>query len=209
MECNHRENEMQELKIRVAVLEDTTQLLHIYEPYVRETAITFEYQVPTVEEFSPRIQKVLQKYPYLVAEQAGEILGYAYASTFHERKAYDWAVETSIYVKQDKKKCGIGKRLYHALEQILKLQGFLNMNACIAFTPKPDAHLTNDSVGFHEHMGYRLVGQFYQCGYKFHHWYDMVWMEKHIGSHDNIIDPIIPFCQLPRERLEEFCIETK
>ena len=171
MECNHRENEMQELKIRVAVLEDTTQLLHIYEPYVRETAITFEYQVPTVEEFSQRIQKVL--------------------------------------VKQDKKKCGIGKRLYHALEQILKLQGFLNMNACIAFTPKPDDHLTNDSVRFHEHMGYRLVGQFYQCGYKFHHWYDMVWMEKHIGSHDNIIDPIIPFCQLSRELLREICIETK
>ncbi len=78
---------------------------------------------------------------------------------------------------------GIGRLLHDALEQTLKAQGILNMNACIAYTPSADAHLDNNSVEFHSHMGYRLVGEFYQCGYKFDTWYNMVWMEKQIGEH--------------------------
>lgn len=100
-----------------------------------------------------------------------------------ERAAYDWAVETSIYVDQNCKHMGIGRLLHDALEQTLKAQGILNMNACIAYTPSADAHLDNNSVEFHSHMGYRLVGEFYQCGYKFDTWYNMVWMEKQIGEH--------------------------
>ena len=125
----------------------------------------------------------LKKYPYLVAEKDHTILGYAYAGPFHERAAYDWAVETSIYVDQNLKHSGIGRLLHDALENALKKQGILNMNACIACTPTEDPHLNNNSVEFHTHMGYRLVGEFYQCGYKFRTWYNMVWMEKQIGEH--------------------------
>ena len=111
------------------------------------------------------------------------MLGYAYASPFHERPAYDWAVETSIYVDQNIKHQGIGRRLHDALEDALRSQGILNMNACIAYPPDENEYLDKNSVEFHTHMGYRLVGEFYKCGYKFHRWYNMVWMEKLIGNH--------------------------
>ena len=162
------------IRIRPAKPEDAEKLLAIYAPYVEKTAITFEYEVPTVEEFRERIHNTLKKYPYLVAEQGGEPVGYAYVGPFHDRPAYDWAVETSIYVDQNKKRMGIGKKLHEALEEELRNRGFLNMNACIAYPAQEDEYLTRNSVEFHAHLGYRMVGQFHQCGYKFHRWYDMV-----------------------------------
>lgn len=171
------------ITIRTACPADADALLALYAPYVRDTAITFEYVIPSVREFSARIENTLKKYPYLVAEADGEIVGYAYAGPFKERAAYDWAVESSIYIKMEKRRMGIGARLYEELEEALKTQGILNVNACIAYTNTQDAHLTNDSVAFHERLGYRMVGQFHKCGYKFCHWYDMVWMEKLIGEH--------------------------
>ena len=124
--------------IRTASAADAPALLKIYSPYVENTAITFEYDVPSTEEFASRIQHTLRKYPYLVAEEKGTLLGYAYAGPFHERPAYDWAVETSIYVDQSLKHRGIGRRLHDALETALREQGILNMNACIAYPPKED-----------------------------------------------------------------------
>lgn len=170
-------------KIRVATLEDAKTLVEIYTPYVEKTVITFEYEVPSVEEFKGRMAHVLEKYPYLVAERDGEIVGYAYAGEFKSRAAYDWAVETTVYVREDQKNSGVGKALYMALEQILAEQNILNLNACIGYPEVEDEYLTKNSVQFHEHMGYRFVGEFYKCGYKFGRWYNMVWMEKHIGEH--------------------------
>ena len=126
------------IRIRPAKPEDAEKLLAIYAPYVEQTAITFEYEVPTVEEFRERIHNTLKKYPYLVAEQGGEPVGYAYVGPFHDRPAYDWAVETSIYVDQNKKRMGIGKKLHEALEEELRNRGFLNMNACIAYPAQED-----------------------------------------------------------------------
>ena len=171
------------IEIHEAKEADAAALLAIYMPYVEHTAITFEYEVPTLAEFTERIRQTKTKYPYLVAKQDGKVLGYAYAGQFHAREAYAWAVETSIYVDESCKHMGIGGMLHAALEEALKEQGFLNMNACIAYAPKEDEYLTNNSVEFHAHLGYRMVGQFYQCGYKFGRWYDMVWMEKLIGEH--------------------------
>lgn len=171
------------ITIRMANPADAQALLNIYAPYVINTAITFEYDVPSVEEFASRIAHTLEKYPYLIAEEGGNILGYAYASPFHDRPAYEWAVETSIYVDQNIKHRGIGRKLHDALESTLREQGILNMNACIAYPPEEDEHLDKNSVEFHAHMGYRLVGEFYKCGYKFNRWYNMVWMEKLIGEH--------------------------
>lgn len=172
-----------DIKIRIAQPQDAEALLKIYAPYVTDTAITFEYEVPSVQEFAERIRNIGKKYPYLIAMADGQAAGYAYAGAFHARAAYDWAVETSIYVDKEKKGMGIGGTLYEALEKCLSAQGILNLNACIACPREEDEYLTKDSIYFHEHYGYRLVGEFQLCGYKFNRWYNMVWMEKHIGPH--------------------------
>lgn len=169
--------------IRTARPEDAEALLEIYAPYVRETAITFEYEVPSVGEFRKRIESILKKYPYLLAEQDGKITGYAYAGVFNERPAADWAVETAIYVEKGSRRAGVGRALYGALEKALAGQNILNVNAGIAWPETEDEYLTYDSIRFHEHMGYRMVGRFHQCGYKFGRWYDLAWMEKHLGEH--------------------------
>ena len=132
-----------------------------------------------------------------MAEEDGELLGYAYVGPFHDRPAYDWAVETSIYVDELRKHKGIGGKLHDALEQALKTQGILNMNACIAWPDgEEDETLTKNSGEFHAHLGYRMVGEFQKCGYKFHRWYNMIWMEKIIGEHADEQPSPIPFSQL-------------
>lgn len=164
--------------------EDARELLAIYEPYVKDTAISFEYDVPDEGEFQNRILHISEKYPYLKAVEEGKILGYAYAGSFKDRSAYDWSVETSIYVHRDCKRMGVGKTLYKALEEQLVEMGILNMNACIASPIGTSRYVNEDSIHFHEKMGFHMVGKFHQSGYKFGEWFDMVWMEKMIGSHD-------------------------
>ena len=192
-----------ECTIRIATPEDAAEILKIYAPYVEDTAISFEYEVPSVDEFRDRIERTLERYPYIVAEQDDRIIGYAYVSIFHERKAYDWAVETSIYVDKNCKRNGCGMQLYQALEKILKKQHISNLYACIAYTEQEDEHLTNDSMHFHEHLGYELVGTFKQCGYKFNKWYDMIWMEKMIGEHPEMPEAFIPFSVLNYAEISE------
>ncbi|MGN0424109.1 MAG: GNAT family N-acetyltransferase [Acetatifactor sp.] len=171
------------MEIRPVSIEDAEQLLAIYAPYVRETAITFEYEVPTLGEFRERIQAISSILPYIVATEGEEIIGYAYAGKFKSRRAYDWSVEVTVYVRQESRRTGVGAALYHALEASLKEIGVLNMNACIALPKEDDQYLTHDSYYFHEKMGFLPVGTFHDSGYKFHTWYDMIWMEKSIGEH--------------------------
>ena len=179
--------------------EDAAALLAIYAPYVTDTAITFEYDVPGEAEFAERIRRTLERYPYLVAERGGACVGYAYAGAFKERAAYAWGVETSIYVRRTERRTGVGGKLYAALEEILRMQNVLNLNACIAVPAQPDRYLTRDSIAFHERCGYRFVGEFYDCGYKFGRWYNMAWMEKHIGAHTAQAAPVKPFAQVRGE----------
>lgn len=187
-----------DVRVRPACIEDAAALAAIYEPYVRETAITFEYVPPTVEEFAERMRKTMEFYPYLVAERSGCLVGYAYAGTFKGRPAYDWAVETSIYVAQGHAGEGIGRALHDMLEVSLRAQGIVNMYACIAVPDGADDEtLTRNSQHFHEHVGYRLVGEFRQCGFKGGRWYNMVWMEKMIGEHRADQPPATPFSKTP------------
>lgn len=174
---------MSNITIRSASIQDAESILKIYSHYVQNTAISFEYDVPSLDEFRGRITHTLEKYPYLAAEQDGKIVGYAYGSQFHERAAYRRCAEVSIYVDVDARKCGVGRRLYEALEQALKEQGVLNLYACIAYTDEEDEYLNNNSAQFHAHLGYEQIGHFHKCGYKFNRWYDMIWMEKFIGEH--------------------------
>ena len=185
------------MKIERVTEKDAAALLEIYAPYVEQTAISFEYEVPSLEEFRGRIRSISARYPYIKAvAEDGTILGYAYAGAFKSRAAYDWAVETSIYVKQGQTGTGCGRALYDALERILKAQHILSMYACIAYTDHPDDHLTSNSPDFHAHMGYELTARFPKCGYKFNKWYDMIWMHKEIGPHTDAPLPVIPVTEV-------------
>ncbi|MDD3369626.1 MAG: GNAT family N-acetyltransferase [Lachnospiraceae bacterium] len=176
--------------IRMATIQDVPSLLAIYEPYVLHTEVTFEYDVPTLQDFASRVESTLEKFPYLVCCNAdGKIFGYAYASSFKGRAAYNWSVETSIYVDQNCHHKGIGKILYDALEDILKKQQIRNVCACIAY-PNPD------SVAFHEYFGYQTVAHFHHSGFKHGKWLDMIWMEKFINEHISEPEAFIPITQL-------------
>ena len=180
----NRDEVLKNIKFRMADVSDAEAILKIYEPYVTDTAITFEYDVPSIEEFQQRIRSTLQKLPYIAAVQNGKIIGYAYASPFKLREAYKYSVELSIYLSGECRRKGVGSRLYGLLEQILAAQGILNLNACITYGKKEENPYTSqDSVLFHEKMGFQLVGTFHKSGYKFHTWYDMIWMEKMLGEH--------------------------
>ena len=172
-----------DISIRFAKPEDAKELLKIYAYYVTDTAISFETEVPSEEEFKLRIEEVLKSYPFIVACKDDEILGYAYLHSFVGRKAYELSAETTIYLNPDKKKMGIGKKLYSVLEDVAKAQNITNLYSCIGYVDKEDEYLNNNSVQFHEHIGFRMVGKFENCGHKFGRWYHMVWMEKIIGEH--------------------------
>ena len=169
--------------IRAATREDAGSLLKIYSYYVENTAISFEYVAPSLDEFSKRISSTLEKYPYIVLEDDGLIRGYAYAGAFHSRAAYAHCCEVTIYLDHDSKGNGYGKALYEALEKALKKMEIINLYACIADPEVEDEYLTKNSECFHQHMGYTKVGEFHKCGYKFGRWYNMIWMEKMIGEH--------------------------
>lgn len=171
--------------LRDARSEDAEQLLAIYAPYVARTAISFELVVPEVDEFRARIVSTQANYPYLVAEEEGVILGYAYAGVFKARAAYSHCVETTVYVREDSHGRGIGRMLYKALECRLRQQGIRNLNACITWIDEPDEYLTHASPKFHERLGFKQVAHFHRCGHKFGRWYDMIWMEKLLEESDD------------------------
>lgn len=185
-----------EVRIRVATREDARELLEIYTPYVEKTAISFEWEAPGLEQFRARIEETLKNYPYLVAEKDGKLLGYSYTGPFVGRAAYAWGAEVSIYLREDQRRMGIGRKLYQAIEDISRAQNIKNLNACIGSPETEDEYLNRNSMEFHAHMGYRMVGEFHKCGYKFGRWYHMVWMEKIIGEHEASPAPVIPFSEL-------------
>ncbi|WP_306528378.1 GNAT family N-acetyltransferase [Campylobacter sp.] len=246
------------IKLRLATPQDVEALLEIYAPYVKQTAISFEYDVPSAAEFAERIEQTLHRYPYLLAYvsdeaacandernenfkisasaagagseilpadearncasgaakqnganlivaakqsgvnlKPGQIFGYAYASVFKERAAYDWSAESSVYVSQNARAFGIGRLLYETLQCALRAQNIANMNACIACGN--DEYLNDASVQFHERMGFHFVGIFQRCAYKFGRWYDMAWMQKPIGEHLQNQPAMKPFARFRDE----------
>ena len=161
--------------IRIANEADVEQMLAIYAPYVENTTATFEYTVPTKEEFSARFREITRQFPWLVWEEDGTVLGYAYGSLPFARAAYAWAGEASIYLAPEAWGRGIGRRLYTALEQIMEYQGYRVLYAIV--TEENAA-----SLAFHRALGYRQVGVFSGCGLKFNRWLGVIWLEKHLNS---------------------------
>ena len=178
------------IEIRTAETADAGRLLEIYDYYVSNTAISFEYETPSLDEFRERMEHTIEKYPYLVLVRDGIIEGYAYAGPFKGRAAYGWSSEISIYLDHNVQKCGLGRMLSEALEEALKKMGILNIYGCIAYPEKDDEYLTTNSADYHAHLGFVKVGEFRQCAYKFGRWYNMIWMEKTIGEHVDEPDPV-------------------
>lgn len=177
------------ITIREARPEDAARILKIYAPFVENTTVTFELAVPTVEEFAGRIERTLQKYPYLVAESDGEIVGYAYAGPFRERAAYIWSAEVSVYIRPDRHRRGIGRTLYTRLEEILRRQNVASMEACIS-------HPNRESIKFHSSLDFERVARFTRCAYKLDRWVDIVYMQKILHEANTPPEPFIPYPEL-------------
>ena len=161
--------------LRIATEADVSAILSIYAPYILNSTATFEYDVPSGEEFLARFQGITARFPWLVWEEAGQILGYAYASAPYSRAAFGWCAEPTVYLTPEARGKGIAAALYEALEKILKIQGYQVLYALITAENLP-------SVRFHEKCGYHLQADFPNCGFKFGRWLGLYWMEKRLIS---------------------------
>ena len=160
--------------IRFAREDDLPAMLAIYRPYVEHTTYSFEYTVPSEEEFRTRFLEHTVQFPWLVWEEDGAVLGYAYAGAPWERSAYRWCAESSIYLAPEAQGRGVGRALYARLEEILTAQGYRMLYALITSE-------NEGSLAFHEALGYRLRVNFEHCGYKHGRWLGVVWMEKQLN----------------------------
>ena len=162
--------------IRFAFESDVERLLDIYEPYITDTTVTFEYSVPSYNEFKERFLGVTSKYPWIVAEYRGEIIGYAYADKpLINRSAYAWDADVSVYLSDEYRGKGGGSALYEALHALLSLLGYKTAYAVI--TGENTA-----SLEFHRKFGYRAAGKLSGSGYKFGRWLDVYIMEYNIAE---------------------------
>lgn len=183
--------------IREVNPEDAGRLLEIYSYYVENTAVSFECKTPTLAEFRERVEKISKDYPYLVAEVDGKIAGYIYAARYRTRAAFDWCVETSVYIDKEYHRKGIGKLLYEELEAILLKQNVVNAYAVIAVpVEKEDEYLTFDSKNFHEKIGYKDAGTLESIGNKFGRWYSLLTAHKVIHPYCNPPMEFIPYSEL-------------
>lgn len=157
-------------KIRSAAPQDAPYILGVYAPYVLGTSVSFETEVPSLEEFRRRVQETQAKFPWLVCEDDGRVVGYAYASPHRSRCAYEWSVESTVYIEAGYQRKGIGTRLYRELFRLLKAQGVVNVFAGIT---QPN----EGSVSLHESLGFVPIGRFKDVGFKQGKWWDVGWWQ--------------------------------
>jgi len=163
------------MPIRVAKPSDLEAMLSVYAPYVTGTAFSFEYEPPSLAEFTRRFNAITDQFPWLVWEEQGCVLGYAYCSAHHTRDAYRWCAEVSCYLHPEHRGRGIGRQLYAALEEILTRQGYRTVYAVVTTANR-------SSLAFHKALGYREFAQFPECGFKFGVWHGVTWLEKRLNS---------------------------
>lgn len=188
---------MDKVKIRFAEENDSSEILDIYTPYILNTPITFEYERPNENEFKNRITQTKKVYPYLVCTIDNKIIGYAYASQYKNRKAYDYTAEISIYIKEGYKGKHIGQNLYMALIDILKIQNFQLLYACIT------VHPTLKSSEFHKKLGFKEIGLFEKSGFKGGNWYDTAWYSLEIGDFKHSPNKITAIDKINKEELNK------
>lgn len=163
-------------EIRLIKSADAASVLAIYEPYIKDTSITFEYDVPSLAEFLERIETISVEYPWLVYVENDVILGYAYGCKHRYRTAYQWSVESAIYVSENTHRKGIARHLYETLFAILRLQGFVNVYAGVAIP-------NEKSEKFHRALGFEELGIFKKIGYKLDKWHDVAWFQLALQAH--------------------------
>ena len=179
------------MDIRFAHRSDCPALLRIYGQYM-DTAITFEYTLPSQQEFCSRIDTISAEYPYLVCEEQGSIIGYAYAHRHMERAAYQWNAELSVYLSREYTSKGLGTRIYLALMELLRLQGVKTAYGCVT-------HPNEKSEALHQKLGFRSIGIYRSAGYKCGKWYDVQWYEKELSPHLGAPAPFRPIGALSPE----------
>lgn len=180
------------LSIRLATPDDAPAMLAVYAPYVENTAVTFEYEVPTPEEFRRRVETVLTRFPWLlVQDEAGAVYGYAYASPYHPRAAYRWDAEGSIYLRPEVQGIGLAAPLYRCLIALLERQSIRSFYGCIT-------HPNPASEAFHRRLGFVDLAVYPRSGYKLGRWWDVLWNYLPLGPGDDTPpDPFRPFPELP------------
>lgn len=183
-------------RLRLATPADADQVLQVYAPYVRDTAVSFEYQPPTSAQMTARMEEILETYPYLVWDEPDGIKGYAYAHRYGPREAYSWVAELSIYTHPSVQGTGVAEALYRALIQLLREQGVWRAYAIVTW-PNPS------SRRFHEKLGFRVYGQFPNAGYKHGQWYDVLHMELALREGNGTPAPLRPLDDLPQVLIED------
>lgn len=163
--------------IRFAREEDLPRILQIYAPYILESTASFEYTVPTLEEFTLRFRQITAQFPWLVYEEKGQVLGYAYGSLAFQRAAYHWSAESSVYLCPEGQGRGIGRRLYEVLEYLLQQQGYRKVYAIVTSE-------NEGSLAFHKAVGYTFVAHMPQIGIKFDRLLGITWLEKCLKTGD-------------------------
>jgi L-amino acid N-acyltransferase YncA len=179
------------IAIRVAHPDDAAACATIYAPICTSTHITFEEEAPSVEEMRARIERTLERTPWLVAVESGDVIGYTYASQHRERPGYRWSIDVSVYLDERARGRGIGRALYAQLFPILERQGFRRAYAGVA--------LPNDaSIALHRTLGFEPIGVYRRVGWKFDRWYDVIWLGRDIGDGNGNEKPPepIPFIAL-------------
>ena len=173
----------EQLKIRLVEEQDFGGMLAVYAPNVINTAITFEYEVPSLEEYTERVKKIAAHYPCLVCVQNNQVAGFAYGSVHRVKTAYQWSTESTIYVDPKFHGKGVARILYHALLSVLELQGFINVYAGVT-TPNPQ------SEQFHLAMGFAEIAVFERIGFKLGKWHDLKFFEMYLAEHT--ANPVAP-----------------
>ena len=182
------------LTIRIAKPNDAKGILEIYAPYISNTSFTFETEIPSVEEFAERIKTYLINWPWLVCEIDGKIAGYTYATKYRERVAYQWGVESSVYIHDDFQREGIARALYTALFDILKQQGFNTVYAVI--------NLPNEkSISLHERLGFHHFATYEKAGYKLGKWKNVGWWQLSINDYGDAPAAPIKFSEMDKNFL--------
>jgi len=180
---------MKHVKIRLAEKADAPALLNIYAPYILNTSITFEYEVPSSVEFGARIETITKTFPWLICEIDGQAAGYIYAAPYKTRAAFQWDAEISVYLTPAFHRMGIASALYACLEAMITAQGYVNLYALIT-VPNPV------SVNFHESKGFRPVCIYRSTGFKLGEWHDMTVLEKQLASLPDHPQPCKTFREL-------------
>lgn len=178
------------LTIRLAAPADSDAMLAVYAPYVENTVVTFEYDVPTAADFRRRVEATLPRFPWLLVQDGeGAVWGYAYASPYHPRAAYQWDAEGSIYLRPEAQGTGLAAPLYRCLIGLLERQGIRNFYGCIT-------HPNPASEAFHRRLGFIDLAVYPRSGYKMGRWLDVLWNYLPMGETENPPDPFRPFREL-------------